>query len=181
MDLERALKSLSDHLQNGGLLLFDGGTKDKANQMAKKEFRYESKSHNLVWKNSSGGEGKLNVELYITRKGDDEYSDEKFLEEFQLCGYDSAEIEKAVKNTDLKLEFLTNEPLVKVGSLFVVVESLSHGKYFTTQNITAKVGGEFFRSIHTDTIRVITCLLSAKRKHREGSSAFFVKRQEVLI
>jgi len=113
-DLVSALVNISNHLNEGGFFVFDGGTKAKAMKMTTQEFTFDSDKYSFIWKNFSEND-KVRVEIYIDIKANNEEST-SVVEKFELCGHDVDELKSAISETDLNIEFITTEPLVKAGS-----------------------------------------------------------------
>lgn len=113
-ELISALINISNHLNDDGLLIFDGGTKAKALNMVNKKYTFDSDKYSFVWKNYIQDD-KVKVEICIDIKSKDQKSN-SLVEKFELCGHDVDEIKAALSKTDLSIDFITTEPLVKIGS-----------------------------------------------------------------
>ncbi len=113
-NLEKALSSISRCLRHNGILICDGGTREKANNMIGQTYNYDSKDYLLTWMNKKQ-EDFVNVHIRIYEKK----SKRSFEENFCLEGHDIEDIIAAASATDLKLCYATIEPIVKPNGSFV--------------------------------------------------------------
>lgn len=113
-DLIKTFKNISQHLNEGGIFIFDGGTKNKALAMINNTYTFDSDKYSFIWKNYKNNDT-IQVEISIDIKSNNEMPI-KVVEKFELCGHDVNEIEEALNETDLTINFITTEPLIKTGS-----------------------------------------------------------------
>lgn len=111
--LEKLFINVENHLNTDGLFMFDGGTKDKAENMANKTFTYSSDTYSFIWENKLLDSGTIEVNLDIWENSNKEKG---YTETFILRGHDVDEIQIALEKCNLTSVFLTMEPLVKKGS-----------------------------------------------------------------
>lgn len=110
-EFAKVMKNMKKLVKKDGIVLFDGGTKDKADRMARQTYTYDSEEYSFVWENKSIGKGQVEVSLKIKDNQENEY-----VEKFLLCGHDIDEVREGVEEAGLKIELLTLEEKVKKGS-----------------------------------------------------------------
>ncbi len=114
-NLECLFRSVSHHINDGGLFICDGGTREKAQKMHGQIYTYNSEEYSFVW-NNYGSNELVNVELIISEKK----TGNTFIEKFNLLGHDIEDVVAAAKDSGLKVIFATLEPLVKANGSFVI-------------------------------------------------------------
>lgn len=114
-NIKKALYSISKCLKDNGVLICDGGTKKKAQNMIGQTYNYDSKDYKLTWLNT-----KLNDYVNVCFKIFDKKSKNYYEENFCLEGHDIEDIITAANTSDLKIIYATLEPIVKLNGSFIM-------------------------------------------------------------
>lgn len=114
-NIKKALYSISKCLKYNGVLICDGGTRKKAQNMIGQIYNYDSKDYKFTWLNTKQDDY-VNVHFKIYDKKSENYYEENFC----LEGHDIEDIITAASTTDLKVIIATLEPVVKLNRSFIM-------------------------------------------------------------
>ncbi len=117
-DFYEGIKGMKSICKKGGLIVFDGGTREKANKMTCAVYTYDSSDYSFVWENKSLAHGRVEVALEIK----DKIKNEKYLEKFNLCGHDLYEVKEVLNELNLEIIEVTLEERVKKGSFMSIAK-----------------------------------------------------------